>query len=142
MQQTAQQIRIGGMVALGVGVLNLLIFGLLSLVEHNGHFILAALPAVVVVGTLGAVYTTQAERMAQQFAARPAKPAHTPAVNHQALRRMGTILAQVGVGLFVIFAIIAVITQNALFFLAAIAPGLLLGTMGLLYILTTPAPKR
>jgi TRAP-type C4-dicarboxylate transport system permease large subunit len=142
MQQTASQIRVGGLIALSISALNLVIFGLFAAVERNARFVLGALPSVVVVATMGAIFYMQADRIAQQVAPSAKAGAKTSAENAQALRRMGNILLLSGIGLLIVCAVLSSLTAIAAFFLAAIAPGVLLGSMGLLYIVTSPTPKR
>lgn len=142
MQQTAPQIRLGGLIALGISALNLVIFGLFAAVERNARFVLGALPSVVVVATMGAIFYLQAERIAQQVATSPKGRAKSSSENRQALRQMGNILLLSGIGLLIVCAVLASLTSIAAFFLAALAPALLLGSMGLLYIVTSPTQKR
>ena len=138
MSQTPQQIRLGGFVALGVAALTAIIFGLIALVTHNGHFILAALGPTLISAIMGIVYVVQAEPMAKVIATRAANKPTPPPTQVQSLRSMGQIFLAVGAFLVVGFVIVAIVAHNPFFFLAAFAPGIIFCTMGLLYIITSP----
>jgi len=142
MQQTSQQLRVGGFVALGIGILNLLIFGTLSLAEHNGLFILAALAPGVISSATGIAFLAQANQRD-----RAATPALAPAkarnrADPKALRAAGNVFLTTGTGILIVFALLAVITHIASLFFTTVAPGVILISMGLLYVLTSDPGKR
>ena len=138
MSQTPQQIRLGGYVALGIAAMTAIIFGLIALLAHNGRFIFAAFGPILISAIMGIFYTVQAEPMAKAIAERAANKPSTPTKQAQSLRSMGQIFLSVGAFLVVGFVIIAIISHNPFFFLAALAPGVIFCTMGLLYIITSP----
>ena len=141
MSQTPQQIRLGGIVALSIAALTTILFGILALAEHSGRFILSALGPILISAALGVFYTTQAERMAQTIAAR-ASLSPNSLTQVQSLRSMGQVFLAVGALLVIGFTIVAFISQNAIAFLAALAPGIIFGTMGLLYTITSPPAAK
>ena len=141
MRQTPQQIRIGGFAALGIGILNLLIFGVLALAKHNGLFFFAALPSVLIVAALGILYLTQAERLAasastQKIPKKVRAEAASKGVAPHSLRTAGSILTWTGAGLFVVFLILAVVTQKWSFLFTTVAPALIIFSMGMLFVAT------
>jgi hypothetical protein len=141
-QQTSQQLRAGGFVALSIGLLNLLIFGALSLAEHNASFILTALAPAVISGATGGVFLARAN---QHERAAPPAPASAKARNRadpKALRAAGNSFMTTGAAILVVFTLLAVITHIASFFFTAVAPGVILISMGLLYTLTSDPGKR
>lgn len=141
MPQTSQQIRLGGSIALGVAGVTTLLFGGLSLAEHNARFILAALAPILLALIMGIIYTTQAERMARTIAARAAaQPAAKPA-QAQSLRKVGQIFLGVGGAMVVGFMLLAILAHNPFFAVAALAPGLIFCSIGLVYVVTSPPPN-
>jgi uncharacterized iron-regulated membrane protein len=141
MQQTAQQLRVGGAVALGIGILNLLIFGLFALAEHNQLFILAALAPCLVSSATGIVFFWRAQQV--EIGAATTKPAKPKApADPQALRQAGNLFLSTGAAILVVFALLALATHIAAFFFAAVAPGVIFISVGLLYALTSDPGKR
>ena len=138
MSQTPQQIRLGGMIALGIAALTAMLFGLIALTTHNGRVFLAALAPILISAILGIVYTVQAEPMAGAIAAQAANKSTPSPKQVESLRSMGNTFFGVGAFLVVGFVIVAVVAHNPYFFLAALAPGIIFCTMGLLYIVTSP----
>ncbi len=147
MRQTPPQIRLGGYLSLCIGVANILIFGLLSLAEHNPRFVLASLPALLITVILGIYFITQAERIAasalNQTGTSGVPAAPPPAHNAGAFQMAGRVFLATGAALFVIFTALAIITHNVAFFLTALAPALIFMSIGGIYLVTSfPTKKR
>lgn len=148
MQQTAQQLRLGGIIALGIGILNLLIFATLALAEHNRLFFLAALAPGLISSATGVAILLQANQLARTGTpAVPAAPAKAkvPATRRQdaqAIRTVGNVFLATGGGILVVFTLLAIITHIASFFFTTVAPGIIFLSMGLLYVLTSDPGKR
>jgi hypothetical protein len=146
MRQTPPQIRLGGYLSLGISLLNILIFGTVSLVEHRASFVLAALPSFVITTALGIYFVTQAERIAASAinpkGATKTPPAVAPAHNAAAFQSAGRIFLATGAGLFVMFIALAFITHIAAFFFAAVAPAIIFMSIGGIYLLTSFPEKK
>ncbi len=147
MRQTPQQIRIGGYASLGIGILNLLIFGTLAIAQHNSRFFFTALPAVLVVVALGIAYIMGAERIAasainQKVPKKVREEAASKGVAPQSLRTAGQVLAATGGGLFVVFLVAALVTHLWSFLFTTVAPAFILFSMGLIFIATDHPTAR
>jgi hypothetical protein len=147
MRQTPQQIRIGGYASLGIGITNLLIFGLLALVKHNRQVFFVTLPTVLIVSILGIVYATQAERIAasasnQKIPKKVREEAASKGIAPQSLRTAGRVLAATGGGLFVVFLIAALVTHLWSFLYTTVAPAFIILTMGIIFTATDRPTAR
>ncbi|MBA3825266.1 MAG: hypothetical protein H0X24_15375 [Ktedonobacterales bacterium] len=141
MRQTPQQIRIGGYASIGIGVFNLLIFGILALALHDARFFFPALPAALIVTALGVAFVQGADRISasaanQKVPKKVREEAASKGIAPQSLRRAGTIFAATGGGLFIVFLITALVTHQWSFLLTTVAPAFIMFSMGISFIAT------
>jgi uncharacterized membrane protein len=147
MRQTPQQIRFGGFASIVIGLINLLIFGTLALAKHNGSFFLVALAPTLIVGIMGVVYVTQAERIAaspanQKIPKKVRDEATKTGVTPQSLRTAGTVLASTGAGMFVIFLIAALVSHLWSLLFTTVPPAIIVFTMGIFFVATDRPTTR